>query len=70
MGEVTALNLFQIVEEYNSEELEKIKKAYQYARNLHAGQTRQSGEPYINHPLNDCFLYRRCCDINGSSEKD
>lgn len=56
MGEVNALNLFQIVEEYNSEELEKIKKAFQYARDLHAGQTRQSGEAYINHPLNVALI--------------
>ena len=56
MSEVNALNLFRIVEEYNAEELEKIKKAYQYARDLHAGQTRQSGEPYINHPLNVALI--------------
>ena len=56
MGEINALSLFQIVEKYNLEELEKIKKAYQYARDLHAGQTRQSGEPYINHPLNVALI--------------
>ena len=30
---------------------EKIKKAYSYAYELHAGQYRQSGEPYISHPV-------------------
>ena len=30
---------------------EKIKKAYDYAEQLHAGQFRQSGEPYIYHPI-------------------
>src|SRR5262245_66695443 len=28
-----------------------IWRAYQYAREQHAGQTRESGQPYITHPL-------------------
>ena len=32
-------------------DIEKIKKAYLYAYELHAGQFRQSGEPYISHPV-------------------
>ena len=32
-------------------DLEKIKRAYDYAAVLHEGQFRQSGEPYISHPL-------------------
>ncbi len=32
-------------------DLEKIKYAYEYAKELHCGQFRQSGEPYISHPL-------------------
>lgn len=32
-------------------DLEKIKRAYEYANELHCGQFRQSGEPYISHPL-------------------
>ena len=31
--------------------LEKIKNAFLYAKNLHEGQMRQSGEPYISHPV-------------------
>ncbi len=31
--------------------IEKITKAYEYARLMHDGQFRQSGEPYITHPL-------------------
>ncbi len=31
-------------------DLEKIERAYAYADELHAGQFRQSGEPYISHP--------------------
>ena len=43
--------------EYNPEEIEKVKKAYEYASILHSGQFRQSGEPYIIHPLNvACIL--------------
>ena len=32
-------------------DIEKIRKAYEYADALHAGQFRVSGEPYISHPL-------------------
>ena len=32
-------------------DLEKIKKAYAYAYELHEGQYRQSGEAYISHPV-------------------
>ena len=32
-------------------DLEKIQQAYDYAADLHAGQFRASGEPYISHPL-------------------
>ncbi len=35
----------------NNYNLEKIKKAYEYAALLHEGQFRQSGEAYISHPL-------------------
>ncbi|MBQ8174789.1 MAG: bifunctional (p)ppGpp synthetase/guanosine-3',5'-bis(diphosphate) 3'-pyrophosphohydrolase [Clostridia bacterium] len=30
---------------------DKLEAAYLYARDLHAGQLRQSGDPYISHPL-------------------
>ena len=32
-------------------DIEKIKKAYLYAKELHKGQYRQSGEEYISHPV-------------------
>src|SRR4051812_30291164 len=32
-------------------DVEQIEQAYQVARQAHAGQFRQSGEPYITHPL-------------------
>lgn len=34
-----------------SYDLEKIQKAYSYAEKMHEGQVRQSGEPYISHPV-------------------
>ncbi len=34
-----------------SYDIEKITKAYEYAAALHEGQFRQSGEPYISHPV-------------------
>ena len=35
----------------NNYNLDKIKDAYHYAAELHAGQFRQSGEAYISHPV-------------------
>lgn len=32
-------------------DVEKIKKAFEYAASLHEGQLRLSGEPYISHPV-------------------
>ncbi len=32
-------------------DIDKIKKAFSYARELHDGQFRVSGEPYISHPI-------------------
>ena len=32
-------------------DVEKIKNAYEYARSLHDGQFRNSGDPYISHPV-------------------
>src|SRR5215470_4209363 len=34
-----------------SDDLELVKKAYDYSLRVHAGQTRASGEPYLVHPL-------------------
>jgi GTP pyrophosphokinase len=34
-----------------AEDVEQIKRAYSYAEEAHRGQTRNSGEPYIIHPL-------------------
>ena len=49
-------DLLKLVEEYNEEEVEVVKRAYLYAEQLHSGQIRQSGEPYITHPLNVAYI--------------
>lgn len=41
---------------YNPDEVSVVKRAYDYAKTLHDGQFRQSGEPYISHPLNVAYI--------------
>ena len=53
---ITLEDLVKKLEEYNPKEIEIIKKAYYYAKNLHSGQMRESGEPYITHPLNVAYI--------------
>ena len=44
--------LLSAIESSNKKyDLEKIKKAILYADEMHKGQMRQSGEPYISHPI-------------------
>ena len=49
-------DLIKIVNSYNSEEIDNVAKAYYYAESMHRGQTRQSGEAYISHPLNVAYI--------------
>ena len=56
MENVTIDILLDVVNEYSKEELDKIRKAYDMANELHKGQKRQSGEPYISHPLNVAYI--------------
>jgi len=50
-------DLINQIKSYNPDEVEIITRAYNFADQLHAGQIRQSGEPYISHPLNvACIL--------------
>ena len=56
MNNITFEDLTNKVKIYNLEEINNIKKAYEYADNLHKGQYRQSGEPYIIHPLNVAYI--------------
>lgn len=53
---MTIDDLLRIVKDYNPEEVDIIRKAYEYASNFHKGQYRQSGEPYITHPLNVAYI--------------
>lgn len=48
--------LLELVKMYNKEEVGMIRRAYEYANEMHSGQTRQSGEPYIIHPLNVAYI--------------
>ncbi|MBE6583415.1 MAG: bifunctional (p)ppGpp synthetase/guanosine-3',5'-bis(diphosphate) 3'-pyrophosphohydrolase [Ruminococcaceae bacterium] len=51
-GEFNANRLFDLLRVTGKKyDLDKIKRAYEYAKELHCGQFRQSGEPYISHPL-------------------
>ena len=52
----TVDDLLNVVKEYNKEEVDYVEKAYDFANYLHEGQTRQSGEPYITHPLNVAYI--------------
>ena len=56
MSSINTKDFFETVKSYNPETLERVKKAYDYANALHSGQIRQSGEPYIIHPLNVAYI--------------
>ena len=46
-------------------EIETIKKAYEYAKKIHKGQKRLSGEDYMLHPLNVAYILT---DLNADSD--
>ena len=56
MNSITLENLLEVLNELTDEEKQTVKKAYEYAENLHLGQLRESGEPYIIHPLNVAYI--------------
>ena len=56
MNDLTVESLLEMVKSYNEEEVDIITKAYEYAKTLHNGQKRQSGEEYIIHPLNVSYI--------------
>lgn len=56
MNSLCLNDLLEKLKEYNPNAVETVKKAYEYANNLHSGQLRQSGEPYISHPLNVAYI--------------
>ena len=63
MNNITIDDLLNLIKDYKLEHIETIRKAYEYADYLHAGQTRQSGEPYIIHPLNVAYIL---CEMSGN----
>ena len=59
MGFTSVNELIDLVKKYihKEESISLIKKAFDRANELHNGQFRKSGEPYIIHPLNvACIL--------------
>ncbi|MBM7617085.1 GTP pyrophosphokinase [Weissella uvarum] len=49
---VTAEDVHQTVASYmDADQVDKVDRAYAFAANLHENQSRQSGEPYIMHPI-------------------
>ena len=59
MDELNTLELDDLMNKlksYNPEAIPMVKKAYELAEKLHAGQFRKSGEPYIIHPLNVAYI--------------
>ncbi len=40
----------------SEEELNTIKKAYEYASEIHKNDVRKSGDPYMKHPLNTAYI--------------
>ena len=56
---VSLETLITNVSRYNISGINKIKKAYEYAKLKHAGQYRESGEEYITHPLAVAIILAR-----------
>ena len=56
MENLTLETLINNVEKYNKNAEKSIVKAYELAEYLHRNQLRQSGEPYIIHPLNVAYM--------------
>ena len=56
MKKIEFIDLLEKVKEYSQTEKKMIEKAYQYAKDLHQGQYRQSGEPYVMHPLTVAYI--------------
>ena len=54
--DITIEKLLTKLKEYNDSNLSMVIKAYNYAEEFHRGQTRESGEPYITHPLNVAYI--------------
>ena len=56
MDNVTFDEFINFVKEYNPDEVERVTKAYDVACRMHEGQYRDSGEPYVTHPLQVAYI--------------
>ncbi|MBQ6841043.1 MAG: bifunctional (p)ppGpp synthetase/guanosine-3',5'-bis(diphosphate) 3'-pyrophosphohydrolase [Bacilli bacterium] len=56
MNNITFEDLISLVKAYNPDEVQRVTEAYEFASQAHKGQYRQSGEEYIIHPLNVCYI--------------
>jgi len=56
MESISIKDLIDCIRTYNEEEIDYIMKAYDLANELHKNQVRQSGEPYIIHPLSVALI--------------
>ena len=54
--ELTLNDLLSNIKLYNEDSLEMVEKAYHFAEEMHSGQYRESGEPYVSHPLNVAYI--------------
>lgn len=59
MDNIKIGEVYKYCQNFSKEDLKLIKKAYEFACKCHDGQYRQSGEPYIIHPLNVAFILAR-----------
>ena len=51
-GVASVTHLTEKLAEYmNAADLKKVKEAYRFSDEMHLGQVRKSGEPYISHPI-------------------
>ena len=58
MNEITFIDLLNNLKNlnYKQSDIDMVIKAYHKAESLHSGQIRESGEPYIIHPLNVAYI--------------
>ncbi len=56
MKNITIEDLIADIKTYNASEVDYIMRAYELANELHKDQVRQSGEPYISHPLAVAYI--------------
>ena len=56
MNTIAFDDLLQNLKNYDEKDIELITKSYEYAKTMHEGQQRQSGEEYITHPLNVAYI--------------